>query len=203
MKKLILAAAAIALAAAGCGTKTPSTTTTGDSASTETVKHEVSNKIAYVRLDSLMSGYDMYNELSATFETKAKAADADLNSRGRALERKITDAQTRMEKGLLTRAEAAQLQESLQRDEANFRSLQEQKSGELAEENTVMTNKIQFAIEEFIKEFNADYRYAMIIATSGSAPILHADPALDITNEVLAGLNAKYAKEKSETAAAK
>jgi outer membrane protein len=194
MKKMILAATAIALALASCGTKTADSGET----TTETATHQVSDRIAFVRLDSLMNGYDMYNELSASFEAKAKLADDDLTSRGRALERKFTDAQTRMEKGLLTRAEAGQLQESLQRDEQSFMALREEKTAELAEENQVMLNKIQYSIEEYIAEFNADYRYAMILTTSGSAPILHADPALDITAEVLKGLNERYAKQKAE-----
>ncbi len=193
MKKIILAAAVLAMAACGKTEK-------NNTAVAENLPREVSDKVAYVRLDSLMSGYDMYNELSSAFEAKAKQVDADLTSRGRSLERKFTDAQTKMEKGLVTRAEAAQLQESLQREEQYFMNLRGQKQEELAEENQVMTNKILYSIEQFIAEFNSDYRYGMILTTSGGAPILHADPAMDITAEVLKGLNERYAKEKDKPA---
>ena len=37
----------------------------------------------------------------------------------------------------------------------------------------------------------------MIISTTASGPILHADPAMDITEEVLAVLNERYAAEKA------
>lgn len=169
----------------------------GGSGGADSLDHEVSNRIAYVRIDSLMAGYDMYNELSKEFEAKATAAESDLTSRGRALERKVQDAQSRVERGLVTRAEAAQLQETLARDEQNFMQLQSTKQEELAEENSVMMNKILFAVEEFIKEYNKDYRYGMILTTSGGSPVLHADPALDITAEVLKGLNEKYAADKA------
>jgi outer membrane protein len=188
MKKIILAVAVVALAACGKMAK--------DSNVTETTKREVSNSIAYVRLDSLMSGYGMYNDLNAEFETKAKTAENDVNSRRRALERSLADAQNKVEKGLVTRAEAAQLQEKLARDEQNFMQFQANKQDELAEENQVMMNKILYSVEEFIAEFNSDYRYGMILTTSGAAPVLHADPSMDITAEVLAGLNAKYNKTK-------
>ena len=67
---------------------------------------------------------------------------------------------------------------------------------ELAEENTVMMNNIYHSLNKFLEEFNSDYRYSMILTTSGGAPILHADPLLDITDLVVDGLNAQYAKDK-------
>lgn len=191
MKKLFFIAAIAAITLTACG-KGKETT---NAAATETAQHVVSNQIAYVRIDSLMAGYEMYKELSAAFEAKAKQADADLSSRGRSLERKVADAQNKAEKGLATRAELAQLEESLGREQQSLMQLQSTKQDELAEENQVMMNKIIYSLEEYMKEFNADYRYGMIVTTSGGSPVLHADPALDITAEVLKGLNEKYARE--------
>lgn len=189
MKKIILAVAIVALAACGKVVKNEGVTET-------TTQRQVSNKIAYVRMDSLMSGYDMYNELSAEFEAKATAAEKDLTSRGRSLERRVADFQNKVEKGLMTRAEAAETQQKLQNEEQYFMRLQSQKQEELAEENQVMTNKVLYSIEEFMAEFNSDYKYGMILTTSGISPILHADPAMDITAEVVAGLNERYKKTK-------
>ena len=56
------------------------------------------------------------------------------------------------------------------------------------------------AINNYITEFNADGKYAMTIATQGdilSTPVVAADPALDITDILLEGLNAAYVKEKN------
>mgnify|MGYP002231689080 CR=1 FL=1 len=53
--------------------------------------------------------------------------------------------------------------------------------GELAEEEQVMNNRIYYAVMDYLKEYNADYKYSMIISTTASGPILHADPAMDIT----------------------
>lgn len=69
--------------------------------------------------------------------------------------------------------------------------------GELAEEEQVLLNQIQYSIVEFLKEFNSDYRYGMIISTTGAGPVLHANPAFDLTKEVLAGLNKKYTQTKA------
>ncbi len=200
MKKLLIAASVLLVAFTACNNKTNNSTAANQDADSVNVGTgpATSGQIAYIRLDSLMAGYNMYKDLSADFETKAKQVEADLASRGRTLEKNFTDAQNKVEKGLVTRAEAAQLQEDLQRQEQTFYTTRDQKSQELAEENAVMTNKIFYSIEEYVKEFNSDYRYGMILTTSGGAPVLHADPSLDITSLVLAGLNEKYAREKDK-----
>ena len=64
-----------------------------------------------------------------------------------------------------------------------------------------MQNQIADAIKSFIDEYNAEKEYAMIIATQGDilpAPVVAADPDLDITSDLLAGLNAAYVKEKAK-----
>ncbi len=198
MKKFLIAATVLLAAFTACNNNANNTATDGETSGTaENVNPEVSSQIAYIRLDSLMAGYDMYKDLSAEFETKAKQVEADLTSRGRTFEKNVADFQNKVEKGLVTRAEAAQLEQNLQQQQQTLYATGEQKQQELAEENAVMTNKIFYSIEEFVKEFNSDYRYGMILTTSGGAPVIHANPSFDITALVLKGLNEKYVSEKS------
>ena len=76
------------------------------------------------------------------------------------------------------------------------------KQQEMAEEQQVMMNQIANAIAEYVEEFNAEHGYAMILATAGnilSTPVVTADPSLDITEQLLAGLNAAYIKTKESS----
>ena len=60
-------------------------------------------------------------------------------------------------------------------------------------------NQIANAISEYVKQFNEEKQYAMILATGGeilSTPVVTGDPKLDITDELIAGLNAEYVKTK-------
>ena len=70
--------------------------------------------------------------------------------------------------------------------------------GDRAEEEQVMLNRIHYSITEYLKEFNSDYRYKMILSSSTTGPVLNADPSLDLTQIILEGLNKKYAAEKPE-----
>ena len=68
----------------------------------------------------------------------------------------------------------------------------------MAEEEQVMLNQIQYSITEYLKEFNKDYQYGVILSTTTAGPIFNADPKLDITTVLLEGLNKKYASEKGK-----
>ena len=72
----------------------------------------------------------------------------------------------------------------------------------MAEEQQVMMNQIANAISEYVQEYNAEHQYALILATAGSilsTPVVTGDPKLDITDDLLAGLNAAYIKTKEAT----
>jgi len=59
------------------------------------------------------------------------------------------------------------------------------------------------AIAEYVQEYNTEKQYALILTTSGDilpAPVVTGNPALDITDDILAGLNAAYVKTKAAEA---
>ncbi len=64
-----------------------------------------------------------------------------------------------------------------------------------------MMNKIADAIYTFVLKYNEKMGYAMILTTQGDllpAPVVTADPKLDITDDILEGLNAEYVANKGK-----
>ena len=61
-----------------------------------------------------------------------------------------------------------------------------------------MMNQLADAIKTYLDKYNQEKKYAMIITNNGGAPVITANPALDITDDVLAGLNDEYIKTKNE-----
>lgn len=203
MKKILLAASVAALLAVGC----KGTDKTANSEETTTVGANgiaASADMVYFDLDSLVSKYDMYIDMRSTYEGKAQKAEAELSSKGRALERDAASYQDKASKGLITRSEGEKLVAKLQADEQTFMQYREKVMTDLAEEEQVMLNNIHNSIIEYLKEYNADMRYGMILSSStAGGPVMNADPKLNITKEVLEGLNKKYAANKPAPAPAK
>ena len=159
----------------------------------------VAGSIVYFNMDAIMQGYDMANDLTSVFETKTSGIQAEIDRRGKKLEKDANDFQNKVDKGLLTQSVAQVQYQKLQEQQQDYQQYALRKQQEMAEEQQVMMNQIANAIAEYVQVYNAEHQYAMIIATAGnilSTPVVTADPKLDITEELLAGLNAEYIKTK-------
>ena len=163
----------------------------------EVVEAASKGDIVYVNLDRILMEYDMANDLRSVVETKIQNIQAEVNRRAKKLENDVIDFQNKIDKGLLTRTNAELQSQKLQQQELEFNNYAAQKEQEIQEEQVVMMNQLGDAIQTFINKYNEQKQYAMILTNSGGSPVLTADAALDITDDVLAGLNEEYIKSKN------
>lgn len=154
--------------------------------------------IVYIQFDSLILHYDMYSDLSGQLEAKKQTIEDNLNKKGRKLESDMKAFENQINKGLLTRSSAEKQQQSLLQRQQDLQNLAQQQQNELMEEDAVMMNQVMDAIKTFLNEYNESHNYAAILTTSGSTNVvIVGNPALDITNEVIEGLNAEYIKTRN------
>jgi len=170
-----------------------------EGAATEAVACE--GAIVYVDLDRILMEYDMANDLRSVVETKVQNIQAEVNRRGTKLEKDVKSFQEKMEKGLMTRSVAEVQGQKLQQQEQDFNTYAAQKQQEIQEEQVVMMNQLGDAIKTFLDKYNEEKQYAMILTNQGGAPVITGDAALNITDDVLAGLNEEYIKTKNEKSA--
>lgn len=157
--------------------------------------------IVYFDLDAVIAGYDMANELKDVFETEAGSIDQEVTRRRTKLEKDIAAFQEKINKGLMTQSVAEIQGKKLQDRQNEFQQYAAQKQQELAEKQQVMMNNIADAVKTFVDEYNAEKGYAMIISTTGGllpAPVVAGSAELDITEDILEGLNAAYVKGKDK-----
>ena len=170
----------------------------------ETVKAEdgvaYSHEIVYIQMDVIYAKYGKAVDLSAALEKKVNNTQAVVERRGKKLENEMKTFQDKIQKGLITRSVAEMEGQKLQQKEAEFNQYAGKKQQELQEETMVTTNQINDAIYTFIQKYNAEKGYAMILTNQGGVPVMTANPALDITEDVVAGLNAEYQAEQAKQA---
>ncbi len=153
---------------------------------------EYNGKIAVVRMDSLMTNYGLYIDKGAEFGAKQEKAQAELERQMRSLEGQINDFQEKAQKGLITTYQARSKQEELQKKEQEIIAYRDKVMGELAQEEAAISAQISESILSYLKEYNAENKYSMIIQTMGGNPVVLVDPALDITATVIEALNSRY-----------
>ena len=153
------------------------------------------------------------NELTKGFENKRSAAEKEITRKQNNFQTKYKDFEDKVNKGHLTETAANKKYQELQQLEAEYQNFVAQKEQELAQEqakvqNTaneeifVMNNKVNDAINTFVQNYRIEKGYAMIIisqsdipedgATNLGNPVISADASLDVTADVVAGLNAEY-----------
>ena len=152
--------------------------------------------IVYINIDTLLNNYAYFFDLRDEFADKQQEMEAELNSKGRLYEQSAQDYQNKIQKGLVTRREAAELEQQLLAEQQNLLQLRDELSLQLQEEEQVRNRRLIDKIMVYLKDYNKDYNYQFIFSSSFGSNILFASDSLDITLSVLEGLNKKYNEEK-------
>jgi len=189
---LFLATAALA----ACDNTPSATTADNTSASEETVR--LSGKIAFVNNDTLVNNYKLYKELSAKLEAKSEKVGKELDSKSRSLQSRAAQFNDKINKGLVTRAQAEEQGVKLQNEQQYLLEYRDKVLGELEEEQAVMFNNIWNNITEYLAEYNKTAGYDLILnQNSTTNTILIGNPAMDITMQVVDALNKKFDEDKA------
>ena len=152
--------------------------------------------IAYVNIDTIIFKFDMFTDRREELVEKQKKAEAELTSKGTQYERGARDFQDKINKGLVTRATAAEMEQALLQQQQELVNLRDQLQSNLMEEEQVMNRQIIEYITSYLEENKAEYNYQYILGKSFGSVVLYSDGGLDISQKVLEGLNAKYQTEK-------
>ena len=153
--------------------------------------------IVYVNLDQIIMGYDFASDLRATVEVKVQKIQEEVQRRGKKFEKDYNTWMEKVNKGLITRSVAESQQAKLQKQQEELAQYAAQQEQIIQEEEIVMMNQIGDAIKTFLDSYNAEKGYAMILTNNGGAPVITADPGLDITEDVLTKLNEEYIATKN------
>lgn len=152
--------------------------------------------IVYVDIDTVIFNLDLFKDKREELIVKQKNAEAELNSKGTQYDKGIKDYQEKVNKGLITRATAAQMEQGLYQQQQELVSLRDKLSSNLAEEEQVMNRQVLEYITKFIEENKSQYNYQFILGKSFGGPVLYSNSSLDLTRQLLAALNKKYQSEK-------
>ena len=187
MKKISVFVLLMAIIVWGCD-KSSTSSTTG--------AKQVAGRIVYVNTDTLLNQYDYYKDIVKASENKRFRLENDLANKARSFQNKVAFFQQKAQQGGMTQEQAQTTQMQLQQEEQNIMAYRDKNAQELAKEEGKKTEDILNKIHDYLKEFNASDKYDMVIGYSKGGGVLFAKEDLDITKQVLEGLNKKYGEDK-------
>lgn len=150
-------------------------------------------KIAYVEIDTLLAKYNFCIELNEAMVRKSENVRLTLNQKATELDKQKKEFQTKYENNAYLSQERAQQEYNrIANLELDLQKLSNKLQSELMSENEKNSLQLRDSINAFLKEYNKTKGYSLIISNTGLDNLLYADPAYNITQEVLDGLNARY-----------
>lgn len=162
--------------------------------------------IAIINTDSILKHYTLaveaseklmssYEESTVKLDTKAKS----LQKEAETFQKDVIDFQRKLEaNAFLSRERAESEQARLQKKEQqlmakqqDLENLRQKLSADFMNEQAALTQQLQDSVQAYLREFNADGRYHLVL---NDAVLMNKVAGYDITDEVIEALNARYSK---------
>ncbi len=154
-------------------------------------------KIAYINTDTIMAKYTMAVEMQKELQDKQSSISNSLKQKYMALQKEEQEYLKNGDKLTLTQQQAKE-KEFKQREQQLSQQMQEQPA-QFQEEVARQNEKLLNAVLAFVKDYNSKHdKYNIILSVSRlNGPTLYIDQAMDITDEIVEGLNKEYSEYKA------
>ncbi len=154
-------------------------------------------KIAYLNIDSLDYGYQYIIDNSKEYANKQMALESQINSMAAKFQADYQDFQQAAQAGVRGEAELNKQKSQLEQQQYDVAAKQKQLEN-LGEEIGKKRGDMLKKVSDYIARFNnGKYDYILAYTTANISSVLYAKPGLDLTKEIVNGLNTEYKAQKS------
>lgn len=146
--------------------------------------------IAYVNSDTLLNNYNFFAELTSQLDGKRVSFEKELENRATGLQKQFEDYQRTAQN--MTMAQARAVEEDLTTKRNNLQQYQQSLTQELMGEEARITRELYDKVAEYLKRYSEKHNIHVVLTYTPGSGVLYADKALDITQDVIDGLNDEY-----------
>ncbi len=162
--------------------------TTGEAETSTAAKTNLA--LAYVNSDSLAANYLYFAEVNSQLEEKRAKYEKEFANRATGLQRQIEDFQKTANN--MTLAQGRAVEEDLTRKQQNLQQYQQSLTQDLLKEEAKLNKELYGKIAEFLENYGKENKLDFIFKHSTGGEIWYGDSSMDITNDVIEGLNTAY-----------
>lgn len=144
-------------------------------------------RIAYVNSDTLLANYQFFQTKREELEKKAENLQKEYENRARGLQNEIATFQQNA--GGMTMNQARAVEEDLRKKQQNLLQYQQNLSNQLLEEETKVNDDLYERVADFLEDYGKNRDFKLVLTYTKNSGVLYADDSLDITQQVVEGLN--------------
>jgi outer membrane protein len=155
-------------------------------------------KVAYINTDTIMAKYQMAIDMEAALQTYQKNLQKELEAK---VSKFQSDYENYLKNGAnLTLTQQKQTEQDLTKRQQELPQLEQKMMLDLQERQASDNKKMLDAVYAFIKDYNKKHQNFDVILSKSyiGSPVLYIDEGMDITNEIIEGLNKEYEEYKKE-----
>lgn len=155
----------------------------------------IAERIAVVKLDTLLAEYELAQELNEDLLEEQKRAEANLQQKMSKFEKDYESFEEKARLGsFISQSSMQAQQEDLQRQQAELQQLNSELSMELSKQQEQLTQSLYDSVLNVMPKIN-NGRFVLILGDAIGTNVLYSNDAMDITDEVVEYLNDRYARK--------
>lgn len=153
-------------------------------------------EVVFINIDSVNEQYEMVKILKDTLEAEQQKQEVVFNNRQKALETKAANFEKNYSSGSLTPQQAQYAQQSIQEESTRLQRDYSNYMEDFQNRYAAALEQMADSLNAAAKRVNAAYNASYIFTYQDGGQLLYADPAHDITKEVIEELNRSFKKKK-------
>lgn len=152
-------------------------------------------KIAYINSDTVLKYYEYLKVNKQQLEAKTKKMDQDYRNRAMGLQSEIQAYQRNVNSMTLGQVRATE--EDLGKKQQNLQMYQQSLAQQLMEEEAKLNKELYDRVTAFLKKYGQERGLQVVLKYDPASDVLFGGPGLDISQDVIKGLNDEYQAEKA------
>lgn len=149
--------------------------------------------IAYINSDTLLQKYEFSKVAADELESKQVELQAEYENRARGLQTEIQNFQRNAQN--MTMAQARAIEEDLTKKQQNLLRYQESLTQTLMQEEAKVSNELYDKVADYLRDYGLTNNYQLVLTYQKGSGVLYANDSLNITTQVVDGLNQAYQQE--------
>jgi outer membrane protein len=158
-------------------------------------------KVAYINSDTVLKYYEYFKVNRDKLESKGKKLDQDLRNRAQSLQNDYEAYQRNLSN--LTIGQAKAVEEDLGKKQQNLEMYRQSLAQQMMGEEQKMTLELYGKVTKYLKKYGQENGLQVVLKFDPSSDLLFGGDSLDITKQVIAGLNEDYKAEAAQAPAKK
>jgi outer membrane protein len=191
---LAVAAGSIVFAASSCNKSQPGSKAANAPAQSQS--EAAASRIAYVDIDSFEANYEGLKKKKDEFKVQQESMENELQRSAQQFQSDYANVMRKQQEGTLSRSEAEAAEKRLSQMQQSLETRRTALSTQFQNKLDAFNKKLHDDLDSFLTQYTKEHQLDYVLSYSrANSQILYANKSLNITEEVIKGMNERAKSE--------